>query len=200
MSVLDRYGLSSDDKNIRINEEKAYYLADKNTHVALAPDNQLTKPVTDAILSSDAHAIYLDLNREDVTLTRLLHSSTEASRSSYDSKTGEWKKLEENPTSYTFGALAEKEKGKIIWISTPYFTDFADSFLQNGNYQFLLSSIDHLSKNSPSTIEFEANLMVSDTLTVTQSSFVIWLILLVGVLPLSCFCVGLLRRSARRKS
>ncbi|MBQ9759783.1 MAG: Gldg family protein [Clostridia bacterium] len=198
-SVLAEYGLSADDKNIRVNEENTSYV-NGSYHVAMAGAHKVTDPLVDSIVVSDVHAIYFDLDHPNTEITRLLYTTTSATRSSYDASTGKWTKLDEDPASYTYGAIAEKGDSKILWVSTPYLLDLCDPYMQNGNHQLLLSSIGFMSSEDLATIDLAANSMASNVLLVSLTAFVLWLIILVVLLPSALLAIGLLRRSVRRRA
>lgn len=198
MSVLKNYGLSADEKYIRINEDNPAYQYG-NSYVAKLGTHETTVSVTDSVIVSDAHAIYFDPTSDQVEFTPLLYTTSLGSKEKYDSSNKTWTEIEADPTSYTYGAVVEKENSKIVWVSTPYLFDLADPFIGGGNHQLLLSSIDWMSDASISTIDTQATAMETDVLLVSVTAFLIWLVLLVIILPLSFLSIGLVRRHIRKK-
>ncbi len=197
-SILAEYGLSADEKNIRIKEESVAH-ASGNYHSAMMGSHEITKPLLDLVVISDAHAIHLDESQKDVKLTRLLYTTTLGSREKYDSETGKWSAIEEDPSSLTLGAVAERGESRVLWVSTPYLFDLADPFSSDANHSFLLSAIDWMSESSLQTVETSANAMNADVLLVSTTAFAIWLVILVILLPLSLLLVGFFRRYMRKR-
>lgn len=195
-AVLNEYGLSADEKNVKITEGDSSY-AQGGYHLAMVGKHQITTSLTESIIASDAHAIYTT-PKDDVDHTRLLYTTSLGSRQKYHSDTGTWENLDEEKSTYTYGVVAEKEDSKIIWISTPFFLDMADSFSKDGNYQLLHSSIEWLTNSSLTTIDTEANSMASDVLQVSTTAFLVWLVILVLLIPLAAISIGLIRRHLRK--
>ena len=198
-SILSDYGLSADEKNIRIKEESTAYAGSGYHSAMMESSHAITKPLLDSVIVSDAHPIYLDESKKDVTLTRLLYTTTLGAREKYDSTANKWTKLEEESSSLTFGATAERGESRVLWVSTPYLFDLADPFTKDANHSFLLSAIDWMTEAPLQTVETVANSMQSDVLLVSTTAFAIWLIILVILLPLSLLAVGIVRRYVRRR-
>ena len=195
-ALLESYGMSADEKQIKLHEGNSSY-TQGSYHVAMVGTHEISSSLTESVVVSDAHAIYIS-PRDDVSHTRLLYTTSLGSRQKYNSSTLKYEAIDEDPSAYTYGVVAEKQDSRIVWVSTPFLFDLADPFTKNGNDQLIRASIEWLTGSPLTTVETQANAMVSNTLTVPANAFAVWFVILIIILPVAALSIGLIRRHLRK--
>lgn len=205
--VLKEYGLRADDKGNRIVETSSYnQISGTATATYMAPNipkkHVIVEKFDGYAVLGDAHALFFD-PLDDVTVTPLFTTSSEAYRETYNVSTQKAERIDKDNSSFNYGLIAEKENTKIIWVSTPLFLEFDyNSYSSEGNYTLFLSAMNWLTDgNGPlQIITFDANVMANPVLLVTRGAFSFWSVVLVAILPLTAITLGCVRVYVRKKN
>ena len=194
--LLQSYGLSADEKMVKIHEGNPSYTQGKY-HVAMVGTHEISASLTESVVVSEAHAIYITPG-DDIEHTRLLYTTSLGSRQKYNSAKADYETIDKDTSSYTYGVIAEKGESRIIWVSTPFLFDLADPFTQNGNDQIIRASIEWMTNSALTSIETPANAVSTDILSVSTDAFAVWFLILVVILPVGMLSIGLISRYVRK--
>ena len=203
--ILNAYGLSADETGVRLVENDKNYAisagSDSYMYAKIASSHEVSSGFNGVFLSTDSHAIKIEV-KQGVSTTPWLYTTESGSRERYNSSTGGFDAIAEDRAAHAYGVIAERDESSVIWVSTPYaFSRDFDLLAEGSNFELLLSAFDWANDHdsAEAQIEIEPSVLESTYLAVPWTSFVVWGIILVILLPGSLVFVGILRRYVRKR-
>ena len=204
--VLEEYGLSADERRVRLVENNQNYVLDYGTEkymfAKISSLHEATADFDGSYVTSDVHAIKIE-EKQGVITTSWLYTTESGSRERVDSSTGKATAIEEERTAYTYGAIAERGESRVIWVSTPYALARSYDILNMGSNLNLMATAIEWSledANAVEVIDIEPQTIRGSYLQVTWTQLIVWTIVLAGVLPVTALTVGIVRRYLRRRA
>ena len=205
-SVLGEYGLSADEKWVRIVENNKSYAVKSGDMQYLYAKISSTVGATgdfDGIyFTSDVHAIHTTAV-EGVTASSWLYTTENGSRERYDEQANKATAIEEAENVYAYGVVAERGESRVIWVSTPWALSRSYDILANGyNLELMGGAVDWSlgSSAEENTVAIADSAITGSYLMVTRASFWIFAILISVVIPAAFITVGSIRRYLRRNA
>ena len=205
-SVLGEYGLSADEKWVRIVENNKSYSVKSGDMQYLYAKISSTVGATGSFdgiyFTSDVHAIHTTAV-EGVTSSSWLYTTENGSRERYDEQTDKATAIEEPENVYAYGVVAERGDSKVIWVSTPWAFSRSYDILANGcNLELMGGAVDWAvgSSAAENTVAIADSPISSPYLMVTRTAFWIFAILICVVIPAAFITVGAIRRYLRHNA
>ena len=162
------------------------------THIAQSP---ATSDFDGTFVSVLSHSIVIK-EIDEVKVTPWLYTSDSAYLTL---QSGEEKKDETN--TYVCGALAEKEKQKVAWISSEDSLAATGFYLSEGsNFDLFLSSLHWMSPNNHNSIDIESNPIITYTIALSDGSIALISLIVTIIFPCIFFALGISIRYWRRRT
>ena len=189
-SLLSLYGLSAP------SETRILYDASKGQSFSAITENHHS---TD-LLQSDfaayyAHPIFLT-ETEGVEHSVLFRSTVNTYSFNALDSSSSLQGL--TPDSYVFGAVAKKGNSKITWISQP-FDSISNTVSSGANFEFAKSLLEWMNDYSGQAISVSGKPVPSDYCAPSDTTFIVWTVIFVLILPVTILGIGLFRRQLRQK-
>ena len=191
-SVLKGYGLGFTEKPNQIYEGNTNYLF--NTSISksiffahIDASHPIVSEHEGTVLVTTAHSIEF-IGTEGVEHAKLLYTSTLG----YICDLSEKKAQIGEKGEFVFGISAQKGNSEIIWISdSNLLSSQINTYSSNGNFDFALSALNHLSGVTSDSIAVEARVMETSTLSVSATQFIVLGVILVLILPITAAAIGI---------
>ncbi len=186
LSVLSAYGLSTSSSSSSSSSSMS------STFYAKTGSHAIADATSGSIVASYAHAIKIT-DTADVTATELLKTST--SGGYVEQTDGE---TVTDTGCYAFGATATKGDSRVVWIGMQ-FTSTLDSYSGGSNSTFASNCIAWLNDTETLPTVGELHEIPSALLNVKVSTFIIWIVIFVFLIPLTLVAVACVTRYVRNK-
>lgn len=100
---------------------------------------------------------------------------------------------------FNVGMIAEKDGGKLFWVTSPYLLESSvDSAVSGGNSNLLLNVLNWMG-GQEDAISIRAKSLDSETLTVPSSQSSLWSVLMIGVIPAAFVVLGVVVTIRRKR-
>lgn len=134
-----------------------------------------------------------------VSYVKLFTSSDTSKFHSGDNEGADSEEVEDASGSYTLGIVASTDNSKLIWISSPYFTDSSvNSYVNGGNNVFFVALCEKLCGKLRS-LSIESKAMVEDSLVINQAQAIFWTGIFVAVIPCTIVLIGIFVTIKRKR-
>ena len=192
-SVLNAYGMGFAKQQNVLCEGNSNYLYNASYpkyifYAHIDPSHPITAAYDGTVLSYSAHSIE-PLQADGVTWSKLLYTS--ALGYMIDPSDKALTTIGEKG-EFVFGASAQKGNTEIVWVGDPYLLrQEINTYSSNGNFDFALSALNHLSGVTSDSIAVEARVMETSTLSVSATQFIVLGVILVLILPIAAAAIGI---------
>ena len=146
-----------------------------------------------------AHAIKIEETKPDgVTVTPLLYTGETTGSLIVVYDNGE--EDEETGEQYVCGVVAQKEKGKLLWISSPgSATSIGNTLSNGGNFTLIYETLNWMTGNTYAGISVSSTQVTTGSLALGLTGVVVFAIILALIVPLAILIPSMVYLYKRKK-
>ncbi len=197
-ALLEGYGLGiEEERNLVCESDTDYLLSESYNYMFYAHiASDATPEDFDGVFAVMlAHAIRVLPDASGATVTPWLYTSDGGFLTLPDDT-----ELTDAAGRYVFGAISQKEGGRVIWISSPdAVTSAANTYSGGGNFTLVTGTLREILGHTEESVSIDATPFPSSTLALSDAAAVFGIFLLAVVVPVLAFAGFALKRHGRKK-